>query len=77
LDSDDIFSSEYGSFIGSFGGYGKKPGFFRQPRGLITDTEDYIMIADSGIKLFHFSSLLLNICMNKFIIIFVFSIFFR
>ena len=48
LESNDIASDEYGSFIGSFGGYGKKPGFFRQPRGLITDSEDYIMISDSG-----------------------------
>lgn len=48
IDFEDINNENFASFIKQFGGYGKKPGLFRHPRGIITDTEDYIMIADCG-----------------------------
>jgi tripartite motif-containing protein 71 len=35
-------------YISSFGSEGSEPGQFRHPRGLTTDTEGFILVADSG-----------------------------
>ena len=45
----DVSSSsikDIGLFVGSFGSFGKKLGSFRFPKGVTTDDEGFIMVAD-------------------------------
>lgn len=46
LDSLDVLSSKFASIITSFGRHGIDPGFFRLPKGITTDSDGFIMVAD-------------------------------
>lgn len=46
LDTLDTNSSKFGTFITSFGAFGDQPGYFNVPRGITTDNDGFIMIAD-------------------------------
>jgi DNA-binding beta-propeller fold protein YncE len=46
FDIDSSDDEQIGTFVTSFGGYGKKSGLFRFPRGVTTDAEGFIMVAD-------------------------------
>ena len=37
-----------GNFLDCFGKEGSNPGEFKQPRGICTDAEGFILVADSG-----------------------------
>ncbi len=42
----DVNANRFGAFIGSFGSYGSEPGLFHSPRGITTDSDGFIMVAD-------------------------------
>ncbi|MGI0087044.1 MAG: PEFG-CTERM sorting domain-containing protein [Nitrosotalea sp.] len=44
----DIFNKDNGEFIYSFGGYGNSKGMFHTPVGLAADSQENILVADSG-----------------------------
>jgi tripartite motif-containing protein 71 len=46
LDSFDVLSPKFASYISSFGRHGDDPGCFRLPRGITTDSDGFIMVAD-------------------------------
>jgi DNA-binding beta-propeller fold protein YncE len=47
LDGFDVGSAKFGSFMTSFGGLGSDSGLFWSPRGIATDSDGFIMVADS------------------------------
>ncbi len=47
LDNLDTNSSKFGAFLSCFGAFGDEQGFFNVPRGITTDNDGFIMVADS------------------------------
>ena len=61
-------SHALGEYITSFGVYGKKFGSFRFPRGVTTDAEGYIMVADwknNRLQLFEPNGNFVTVITNK------------